>query len=97
MDPDSELGLQKEIHKHKRKAPPDTLSQTRRLIASLSPEMEEQRFYLCAAARDSWPRGRVQGRRRSAVVCTGGVLRLHQAIVASASFWGVAKSLGVVG
>lgn len=90
----SELGWQKEIRKHKRKAPPDTLSQTHRLIASLSPEMEAQRFYLCTAARGSWPRGRVQGSRRSAVVHTGGELRLDQAIVAPASFWGVAKSQG---
>lgn len=56
--------------------------------------MEEQRFYLCAAARGSWPRGRVQGRRRSAVVCTGGELRLHQAIVAAASFLGCCEEPG---
>lgn len=94
----SQLGCQKEVRKPKRKTPPDALSQTRRLIASLSSEMEEQqRFYLCAAARGSWPRGCVRGRRRSAVVCTGGELRLHQGIVAAAGFWGVVKGLGVVG
>lgn len=59
--------------------------------------MEAQHFYLCAAARGSWPRGRVQGRRRSTVMCTGGEPRLHQAIMAAASFWGVVKSPKVVG
>lgn len=33
--------------------------------------MEEQRLYLLAAARGGRPRGYVQGRRRTVVVCMG--------------------------
>ncbi|KAK9542450.1 hypothetical protein VZT92_000312 [Zoarces viviparus] len=50
----------------------DTRSQTRRLIASLYPEMEEQRPNLHAAARAARPRGGVHGRRGGTVVVRGG-------------------------
>lgn len=98
MDPGSWWGKkglvwQKKFHKHNRKTFLDTLSQTHRLIASLSPEMEEQRLYLYAAARGSRPRGHVQGKRRTRAVRRRG---LHQEEMA-VSFGVLHRAWGGIG
>ncbi len=53
--------------------------------------MEEQRLYLHAPARGSQPRGYVQRRRRTVVLCTRGWEAPSGGV--GGLFWGVAQSL----